>query len=25
VGLEPVHEQVLALLGPSYEKLYKLA
>jgi transposase len=24
VGLEPVHEQVLALLGPSYEKLYKL-
>jgi hypothetical protein len=25
VGLEPVHEQVLALLGPTYEKLYKLA
>ena len=24
VGLEPLHEQVLALLGPSYEKLYKL-
>jgi transposase len=24
VGLEPVHEQVLALLGPAYEKLYKL-
>ena len=24
VGLEPVHEQVLALLGPSYENLYKL-
>jgi hypothetical protein len=23
-GLEPLHEQVLALLGPSYEKLYKL-
>ena len=23
-GLEPVHEHVLALLGPSYEKLYKL-
>jgi len=22
--LEPLHEQVLALLGPSYEKLYKL-
>jgi transposase len=25
VGLEPVHEQVLALLGPSYAKLYTLA
>ncbi len=24
VGLEPVHEQVLALLGPAYEKLYTL-
>jgi hypothetical protein len=23
-GLEPLHEQVLALLGPVYEKLYKL-
>jgi transposase len=23
-GLEPLHEQVLALLGPLYEKLYKL-
>jgi hypothetical protein len=22
--LEPLHEQVLALLGPSYEQLYKL-
>jgi hypothetical protein len=22
-GLEPLHEQVLALLGPAYEKLYK--
>jgi transposase len=22
-GLEPLHEQVLAVLGPSYEKLYK--
>jgi len=23
-GLEPLHEQVLALLGPTYEKFYKL-
>jgi transposase len=23
-GLEPLHEQVVALLGPSYEKLYKV-
>jgi hypothetical protein len=22
-GLEPLHEQVLALLGPVYEKFYK--
>ena len=22
-GLEPLHEQVLALLGPAYEKLHK--
>jgi transposase len=22
-GLEPVHEQVLAIVGPAYEKFYK--
>jgi hypothetical protein len=23
-GLEPIHEQVIAVLGPSCEKLYKV-